>query len=360
METIPLEPLHARPDLIEACREVWRRGGAVLPVPIRHQAAALAAARRHPEVPEGVALVLLTSGTTGEPKAVMLGHDAIWAAADMTNAALGEGRWLCCLPLHHVAGLGVLLRAAALGIEPVVLEGFDVEAVRRAGFDLVSLVPTMLKRLLDAGVDLEGKTVLLGGGPIPAELVRRAENAGARVIRSYGMTETCGGVVYDGEPLPGVEVEVESDGRIVIASPTLMLGYAPEAGSGLRNGSFRTSDRGRWVEGRLEVLGRLDRVIVTGGENVSAEVVEQRIKGLAGVDDALVLGAPDPEWGEAVVALVVSGRLAEDLLAQLREAGPAHELPKKIIRVPRIPLGPSGKPDLEGARKVAGDKKIVP
>lgn len=350
METIPLEPLATRAGLLEACRTAWSEGSAVLPVPLGDGRLTEEAARRYPEVPEGVALVLLTSGTTGEPKAVMLGHDAIWAAADLTNAVLGKGRWLCCLPLHHVAGLGVLLRAAALGIEPVVQESFDVEAIRRAEFDLVSLVPTMLMRLLDAGVDLVGKTVLLGGGPIPSDLVRRAEDTGVRVVRSYGMTETCGGVVYDGVPLPGVEVGLESDDRIAITSPTLMVGYAPDPGSGLSDGRLVTSDRGRWVDGRLEVLGRLDRIIVTGGENVSAEAVEQRLKDLPGVEDALVFGAPDPVWGEAVVALVVSERSPSELLGEMKKVAPGHEVPKRLVAVAAIPEGPSGKPDLERAR----------
>ena len=152
------------------------------------------------------------------------------------------------------------------------------------------------------------KKILLGGAAIPADLVRRAEDAGVNVVRSYGMTETCGGVVYDGVPLSGVDVRLDADGRIEIKSPSLMLRYRNDPDltqAVIRDGWLTTSDRGRYSQGRLEVVGRADDVIMTGGEKVSPTEVQRMLEDHPLVDEAAVLGIDDEEWGESVVAVVV-------------------------------------------------------
>jgi o-succinylbenzoate---CoA ligase len=360
---------------------VWEGGGAVLPldptlsfaVAEERARACRASALVHPGGTTGLpggagsldlGAVLFTSGTTGAPKAVELTTAALERAARMTNEALGASpgdRWLCCLPLHHIAGLGILARARVLGAPPLVLERFDVAEVAVAEAELVSLVPTALARLLDAGVDVARfKAVLLGGAAIPAGLVERAEERGARVVRSYGMTETCGGVVYDGVPLPGVRVRIggaelpgaasSGEGTIAISSPTLMRGYRGEPP--LDSGWFDTSDLGLIRAGRLEVTGRADDVIVTGGEKVSPTAVEKALLALDGVTDALVAGAPDPEWGQRVVAFVVApGREPTELIRELRAGLARHEVPKSVVVVDRIPRTDTGKPLAEWVKE---------
>ncbi|MGI8773393.1 MAG: AMP-binding protein [Actinomycetota bacterium] len=355
--------------------EVWECGGAVMPLdPSLPSSAAESLARRygaavliHPggaldldPVPEDLELgaVVFTSGTTGAPKAVELTKTALQRAAVLSNAALGAeagDRWLCCLPVHHIAGLGILARARALGAPPLVLDRFEVDAVATADARFVSLVPTTLGRLLDAGVALDGfGAILLGGAAIPAGLIERAEGRGARVVRSYGMTETCGGVVYDGLPLPGVRLRVgdvefpdnassEHHGAIAISSPTLMRGYRgaePRASEW-----FETSDLGTMRGGRLEVVGRADDIIITGGEKVAPARVEDVLMSLPGVKDALVVGVEDREWGQRVVAFVVApGADPGDLRDAVRSRLLAHEAPKDLVLVQDIPRTSSGKP----------------
>ena len=306
--------------------------------------------------PAGTAVVLPTSGTSGAPKGVELTHANLRAAATASAARLGAGdddRWLCCVPLHHVAGVGILARSRAGGRAPAVHPGFDPAAVAaEADVTLVSLVPTMLVRLLDAGVDLRRfRRILLGGAPAGPALLERARAAGATVVVSYGATETSGGVVYDGLPLDGVQVRVAGTGgpgRISIGGPTVMRGYRTGP-RGVHDGWFETGDLGViGADGRLTVVGRADEMIVTGGRKVAPAAVEAVLAAHPLVADVAVAGVPDAEWGERVTAFVVPASRGAPTLDELRDlAGarlPAHAAPKALVLVDGIPRTASGKP----------------
>jgi O-succinylbenzoic acid--CoA ligase len=306
-------------------------------------------------VPAGTAAVVTTSGSTGAPRPIVLSAGAMDASARASVTRLGcaDGdRWLLCLPLHHVAGLQVLRRGAVLGSRVDIVEDFTVAAVARSDARWLALVPTMLVRLLDAGVDLAGRGILLGGAAAPPDLLLRARDAGADVVTSYGMTETCGGCVYDGVPLDGVEVTVRPDGRIAIAGSVVATGERGAEGATTPvvddDGWFVTSDRGRWVDGRLEVLGRADAVILTGGENVAAEAVERCLRDHPAVVEAGVLGVPDPEWGQRVVALIVPAGpgappTLDTLRAHVRERLGSAAAPREVHVVAALPHTSLGK-----------------
>lgn len=333
-------------------------------------------------VREDVALLVRTSGSTGTPREVLLTAGALRASAEATHRRLGgPGRWLLPLPPAHVAGLQVLVRSLVAGTTPVVLDGpFRADSFAAAtraladgdGPRYTSLVPTQVHRLLESP---EGRdalaaydAVLLGGAASPPALVARARGLGARVVTTYGMSETCGGCVYDGLPLDGVGVDLGDDGRIRISGPVLAVGYRdrPDLDAEAfeeRDGTrwLRTSDLGRWTPDGpplLEVLGRADDVLVTGGVKVPPAAVERALAGLPGVGEVLVVGVPDAEWGQALVAVVVpaAGTAGPDLDVLRRTAadrlgGPAA--PRHLVVLDALPLRGPGKPDRRGAAEVA-------
>jgi O-succinylbenzoic acid--CoA ligase len=309
-------------------------------------------------------VLIATSGSTGEPKIVELSAAALRHSANATltriGAAPGE-RWLCCLPTSHIAGLQVLVRSLVAGTEPVIQPRFDTAAVTTSGAAHVSLVPTQLRRLLDAGADLAAfRTILLGGAAAPPGLLEEARDRGGRVLTTYGMSETCGGCVYDGVPLDGVSADIGADGRIRLAGPVLFSGYRlrPGATAAVRDGRwFVTQDLGVIEDGRLRVRGRADDVINTGGEKVVAGEVAAVLSRHPAVRDVAVVGRPDPEWGERVTAVVVPGAdvpTLPELRAWVRERLPAHAAPRELELVDAIPLLPSGKPDLGRLRHRVG------
>ena len=304
------------------------------------------------KVGEGVVTVMFTSGTTAGPKAVELTRENWLANALGSAVALGldpEERWLCTLPLAHVGGLSILMRSAVYGTTVVLHERFDERAVLSALSDerdritLVSLVPTMLARLLDAGLRDPPtlRWVLLGGGPIPAALLERAHAAGVPVAPTYGMTEACSQIATHGWPLPGVEVALAADGEV------LVRGAIVAPGAIANDGWLHTGDLGRFdSRGRLEVVGRKADTIISGGENIAPDEVEAVLLQHPVVDDVGVWGRHDPEWGEALVATVVlrdDAVTGEELRAWCRERLAGHKVPKEVRFAAALPRTASGK-----------------
>lgn len=318
----------------------------------------------------GLALVVPTSGSTGTPKQVLLTADALRhsATAGQRRLSAGDpGQWLLTLPVHHIAGLNVLLRAVVGGREPVVLDtaapftaaGFATAVRQLDGPAFVSLVPTQLHRLLEDPSGTEAlrrfTAVLVGGAATAPALLDRARAAGVAVVTSYGMSETSGGCVYDGRPLDGVSVALDDAGRIVLSGPVVAAGYAGQPPFPPRR--FVTSDLGAITDGRLTVLGRADDVLISGGVNVAPQAVENALAGAPGVGQIAVTGVPDPEWGTRIVAVVVpvgDGPELDDLRSRAAAAvGPAAA-PKQLTLVDALPVLPLGKVDRAAVARLAG------
>lgn len=323
-------------------------------------------------VDPGVAALVASSGSTGHPKGVLLSAAALQASANATHRRLGgPGRWLLAIPAQYVGGLQVLVRSLLSGLEPGVLDltrgfrpaGFAAAAepvLAASGPHYTALVPTQLVRLLDAGGEALDAArgfdaIVVGGAALPPEVRERALESGVRVVPAYGMTETCGGCVYDGLPLDGVRVRIGPADRVEIAGDVLALGYR-EGELSLLDGWLRTDDVGRLRDdGTLEVLGRADDVINSGGVKVPAPAVEQALREHAGVRAACVVGLPDAEWGEVVAALVVpvdAGHppSTDDLAAAVRAGAGRAAAPKVVRFVDDLPLRGPGKVDRAAAK----------
>ena len=315
--------------------------------------------RVRPDEPQ---TLLFTSGTTGRPKPVLLSYrnHAASAVASAWNLGVApDDRWLCVLPVSHVGGLAILLRSAIYGTAAVLSERFQAGAVAATladrGATLVSLVPTMLARLLDAGLrDPPGlRAALVGGAAAPPALLERARIAGVPVVRTYGMTEAASQVAATplaaaasgseaaARPLPGVELRVAPGGELLVRGPMVARGSLDG------DGWLRTGDRGRLEAGELRVEGRIGEVIVTGGENVAAREVEEALLSHAGIADAAVAAEPDPEWGEAVTAYVVPAGDAPPepatLIRHCRERLAPFKVPKAVHVVSELPRNAAGK-----------------
>lgn len=333
----------------------WDQGRAVAVLDPRapgpDTARALAALRPDDPVGVDVAAVVLTSGTAGQAKAVELTWGGLHHSAMAVSSAIGadaaRDRWLCLLPLHHVAGLAILARSWVTGVGvdfswdfPLAHSGLD-----DPGPTLVSVVPTLARRL-----DLSPfRVVLVGGAAVPPDVA-----ALPNVVTTYGLTETWGGVVHDGHPLAGVEVALDPASReILLRTPAAMAGYradpaATEAAQAA-GGWLRTGDVGRIdAAGRMEVVDRLKDLIVSGGVNVSPTEVERVLRGHPGVADVAVAGRPDQEWGESVVAWIVpadpsSPPSVEGIRDWAGERLAASKLPREVVVVEAIPRTPGGK-----------------
>lgn len=317
------------------------------------------------------AVVIGTSGSTGQPKGVELSAAALAhsARASLARAGARPGeRWLACLPASHVAGLQVLVRSLLSGTEPVVAAQARARAVddaADAGCAHVSVVPTQLVRLLGADGGARAlaryRCVLVGGAAAGAAVLKEARAAGIAVVTTYGMSETCGGCVYDGMPLDGVTARAGPGGRLRIAGPVLMNRYhgRPDlTAAALIDGEFVTSDLGRVAaDGRVTVRGRADDVINTGGHKVVPGEVAAAVATCPGVREVVVVGRADPEWGERVTAVVVPADPdnppgLELVRTHVRGRLPRYACPSEVVLTEAIPVLPSGKPDL-AALKVA-------
>jgi O-succinylbenzoic acid--CoA ligase len=304
---------------------------------------------------------VLTSGSSGIPKPVGLTYgNFLWNAVG-SGFNLGvdpADRWLCCVPLSHIAGLGIVMRSVIYGTTAVVHDGFDVDRVGASlegdGITVVSLVATMLTRLLEAGADLSGpRAILVGGGPVPEESLTEALGKGATVVQTYGMTETCSQVTTlapadarrkvgsAGRPLLTTHLRIE-EGEILVQGPTVAPGRADG------DGWLHTGDLGQIdEEGFLYVKDRIDDLIVSGGENVVPAEVEEVLLRHPEVADAAVVGREDPEWQQAVTAVVVlengSEVTPDDLRRHCAESLAGFKVPKRVELASALPRTPSGK-----------------
>lgn len=346
-------------------------------------------------VPQSTALVIETSGSTGIPKRVMLSADAVLASVAASETVLGgPGQWLLALPTHYVAGVQVLARSLAAGTTPEVLPPgpFDARAfavaTSRLDGDLrfTSLVPAQLLTLVDASTDSRRvrralqsyDAILIGGQRLDAVLAERVDRLGARVVRTYGSSETAGGCVYDGVPLPGAQARVV-DGQIELTGPMIADGYlgdpertdaafhsAPDA-EGILRRWYRTGDTGTVEAGRVSVTGRIDNVIISGGTNVSLDRVEEAVRALDGFGSAIVVGVDDARWGQVpVVALFADGRADgrpdadADADSDARATVRAHVAaligvaaqPAAVVTLGTMPTLSSGKPDRRRIRSL--------
>ena len=352
------------PEWVAELTRAWEAGDAVLPVdprlpqPARHRlidamspTVLVDEAGEHHRRSQGLgteagdALVVATSGTTGEPKGVVLTMAAVEASATATSTHLGidpsTHRWLACLPLSHVGGLSVVTRSLLTGTPVEVHPGFDPEAVTaaaRRGATHVSLVPTALARIDPALFTC----IVLGGSAPPPD---RPANS----VATYGMTETGSGVVYDGHPLPGVEVKVV-DGQIHLRGPMLLRAYRDGTVPTDAEGWLATGDLGELdpTTGRLTVHGRAGDLIITGGENVWPTPVEEVLVTHPGVGEVAVVGRPDRKWGQRVTALVVPTDphrppTLDELRGHAKERLPAYAAPRELVVVDELPRTALGK-----------------
>lgn len=363
----PRDPVAILPDLEEAI--AGQRS--LLPVPAHDPArrevlrVALSPGQL---IDASVALVVATSGSTGTPKGAELTPANLVSGADATHQYLGgPGQWLLAMPAHHIAGLQVLVRSLVAGIDPLHIDvsgGFDVAEFARAAHQLgrtgdrvyTSLAPNQLAKAMDtlAGIGALRvfDAILVGGAATNPQLLKAAEDLQITVVTTYGSSETSGGCVYDGRPIPGAQVRVRA-GRIFLGGPMVARGYRnlPGHEAFAQPGWFATSDAGEIHQGVLTVTGRLDAVIVTGGLKLHPEALEREVLGIEGVDEVCVTGVPHPRFGQAVVAAYTGTASTGDILDGLAHV-PNWQIPKDIKHVPALPRTGPGKVDRQAVAEL--------
>jgi O-succinylbenzoic acid--CoA ligase len=349
------------PELVDAIRAAMQGGDELVlqntRLTERERAAQLDSIARVPVGPAG-ATILFTSGTTGTAKAVRLTRENHLASARASAEVLridASSRYVCCLPLFHVGGLGIVFRCECTGARLLLHERFDAAAVARElrdGATHVSLVAATLSRVLDQGQRFPPAIVAVGGGPVPAQLLQRARGAGLRVVQTWGMTETASMATCErpddadgmtaGPPLPGFEVRVES-GEILVRGPAVIQGYLGAAPVGAW---FRTGDLGDLdPSGRLIVHARRTDLILRGGENVYPAEIEAALLSHPAVREVAVLPSPDETWGQVPVAYVTSEASEGELREFLRGRIAGYKVPARFIRVAELPRTGAGKVD---------------
>ena len=362
------------PRWVEVVEELWGRGVAFLPLDSRltERERRGIVERAEPSlilaedeetwfadgarVDERIGVVIATSGTSGTPKLAELSRSAVRAALEVSAGALDlepQHVWVSCLTPAHVGGLLVLLR----GVEahhPLEVHGrFDPARLIAYAPCWASVVPTMVRRLLAEERELAGLSLLVGGGALDPGVRADAERRGATIVETYGLTETCGGIAYDGRVLLGTRARTDAEGALELRGPTVMEGYRHDpqatADAFTIDGWLRTGDLGTIAhDGTLTVAGRADDAIRSGGERIWPLEVEAVLRDHPKVADAAVAGRPDPEWGEHVAAWVVPRRIddapsLEELRAFAKERLASFKAPREVFLVPDVPRTSSGK-----------------
>jgi O-succinylbenzoic acid--CoA ligase len=338
-EVRAIDPSWSTPQLLDALLIALKGEGPAL------STTAISAAQVDPRV----ALIVTTSGSTGNPKSVLLSKQSLLASTRAThkflNATIGQ-RWSLLLPTNHIAGLNILVRSIELGTMPV---GIESKA------DYTAIVPTQLHRALNGDEILFNHlknctAVLVGGGPLDESLKHQAVVAGINLITTYGMTETCGGLIYNGAPLEGVEVEIRA-GKVALRAPQIALGYL-DSGLPMEDDWFITNDLGQIIDGKVEIQGRADDQIISGGEKISLSLIENFLQNEYNTPEIIAFAKPDAEWGERLCIATTKQLEISDLQSRLKKQFGAHASPKQVFKVAAIPYLGIGKPD---RKKLADD-----
>ena len=316
-------------------------------------------------IDSSIALVVATSGSTGTPKGAQLTPANLVASADATHQVLGgTGQWLLAMPAHHIAGIQVLVRSLVAGVDPLCLDlsdGFSIPAFARAAHKLAAtgdrsytgLTPMQLAKAMDSLEGIEAlrtfDAILVGGAATHPQLLDAAEKLRITVVTTYGSSETAGGCVYSGTPIPGARVRIGEDGRILLGGPMIAQGYRNVDSSAFSvddSGTawFATSDAGAFVGNTLNVTGRLDAIINSGGLKLHPEQLEQHILRVPGVEAACVVGIPEPRLGQMIVAAYSGWASRADILEALDDL-PRWQVPKDLRRLDALPTIGPGKVD---------------
>ena len=370
LELLPVDladPLAIMPDLEAAISGQC----AVLPVPkddLRRADQLRTTMRAGQSIADEIAVVVATSGSTGVPKGAQLTAANLIFSADATHQALGgPGQWLLAMPAHHIAGLQVLVRSMVAGVEPEFVNlssGFHISEFAARTHDLAdtgermytAMTPMQLDKAMSTLAGIEAlrlySAVLVGGGAIHPKILEAAGKLRIRVVTTYGSSETSGGCVYDGRPLPDTQITL-IDGRIHLGGPTIAHGYrnVPDHAAFAEPGWFATSDAGELIDGRLTVTGRLDTIIDTGGLKLHPEVVESFMLGVDGVTAACVVGVPDVRLGNRVCAAYAGSAEVADLMEAFDDL-PRWQVPKDVRHVRTLPTTGPGKPDRTAVREL--------
>jgi O-succinylbenzoic acid--CoA ligase len=308
------------------------------------------------EVAKNIALVISTSGSTAESKLVAISDAALIASTNASHKYLGAvpgDSWSLLLPTTHIAGLNVLIRATALGSRVI----DNRNATNYVDADFISIVPTQLYKALTSDAKLlehltAAEAVLVGGGPVSDKLKKEAANKHVKIVTTYGMTEMSGGCVYNQKPLDGVEIKLTSDGLIKLTGPMIASGYLSEKGEltsvGI-DGWFESTDIGELSAGFLKVNGRSDEVIISGGENISLVLVEEKIRELIPNQEIIAFALPDEVWGEKLCL----GSTSNLSIEEIKKSVGSLLSPKEVFLFEQIPTTSIGKPDRRAAKNLA-------